>query len=39
MSEVLQAQEMLAERYNVAADVWSLTGYKALRRAGLDVER
>ncbi|MGE3539914.1 MAG: pyruvate dehydrogenase (acetyl-transferring), homodimeric type [Candidatus Tectimicrobiota bacterium] len=39
MNEVLQAQEMLAERYNVAADVWSITSYKALRQDGLDVER
>ena len=39
MNEVLQAQEMLAERYNVAADVWSVTSYKALRRDGLEAER
>jgi pyruvate dehydrogenase E1 component len=39
MTEVLQAQQMLAERYNVAADVWSVTSYKALRRDGLEVER
>jgi len=38
MNEVLQAQEMLAER-NVAADVWSVTSYKALRTDGLEVER
>jgi pyruvate dehydrogenase E1 component len=38
MNEVLAAQEMLAER-NVAADVWSITSYKALRRDGLEVER
>jgi len=38
MNEVLKAQEMLAER-NVAADVWSITSYKALRRDGLEVER
>ena len=38
MNEVLQAQEMLAER-NVAADVWSITSYKALRTDGLEVER
>jgi pyruvate dehydrogenase E1 component len=38
MNEVLKAQEMLAER-NVAADVWSVTSYKALRTDGLEVER
>jgi len=38
MNEVLQAQEMLAER-NVAADVWSVTSYKALRTDGQEVER
>jgi len=38
MNEVLKAQEMLAER-NVAADVWSITSYKALRRDGLEVAR
>jgi pyruvate dehydrogenase E1 component len=38
MNEVLKAQEMLAE-FNVAADVWSVTSYKALRTDGLEVER
>ena len=38
MNEVLKAQEMLAERH-VAADVWSVTSYKALRTDGLEVER
>ena len=39
LNEVLKAQEMLDERYNVAADVWSVTSYKELHRDGLDVER
>jgi pyruvate dehydrogenase E1 component len=39
LNEVLKAQEMLEERYDVAADVWSVTSYKELRRDGLDVER
>jgi pyruvate dehydrogenase E1 component len=39
LNEVLRAQEMLEERYNVAADVWSVTSYKELRRDGLEVER
>jgi pyruvate dehydrogenase E1 component len=39
LNEVLKAQERLAEKYNVAADVWSVTSYKELRRDGLEVER
>ena len=39
MNEVLEAQRLLAERYDVAADVWSVTSYKELRRNGLAVER
>jgi pyruvate dehydrogenase E1 component len=39
MNEVLAAQKTLEEKYNVAADVWSVTSYKELRRDGLDVER
>jgi pyruvate dehydrogenase E1 component len=36
---VLKAQTMLAEGYGVAADVWSVTSYKELRREALEVER
>ena len=36
---MLQAQEILAEKYGVAADVWSVTSYKALYSDGIDVER
>jgi pyruvate dehydrogenase E1 component len=39
MNEVLEAQRLLAARYEVAADVWSVTSYKELRRDGLEVER
>ncbi|HEY7492536.1 MAG TPA: pyruvate dehydrogenase (acetyl-transferring), homodimeric type, partial [Candidatus Tectomicrobia bacterium] len=39
MNEVLEAQRLLAEHYEVAADVWSVTSYKALQRDGLEVER
>lgn len=39
LNEVLRAQEILEERYDVAADVWSVTSYKELRRDGLEVER
>ncbi len=33
------AQELLAEKFGVAADVWSATSYKELRRECLEVER
>jgi len=39
LNEALRAQEMLAERYGVAADVWSVTSYKELRRDALESER
>jgi pyruvate dehydrogenase E1 component len=39
MNEVLAAQRLLEERYDVAADVWSVTSYKELRRDALEVER
>ncbi|HVT59468.1 MAG TPA: pyruvate dehydrogenase (acetyl-transferring), homodimeric type [Thermoanaerobaculia bacterium] len=39
LREALRAQEILAERYGVAAAVWSATSYKALRREALEVER
>jgi pyruvate dehydrogenase E1 component len=39
MSQVLQAQEYLEEKYDIAADVWSITSYKELRRDALNVER
>jgi len=39
MNQVLQAQQVLEERYNIAADVWSVTSYKELRREALDVTR
>jgi len=38
MGEVLKAQEIL-ERYKVAADVWSVTSYKALHRNAVGVAR
>src|SRR5690606_29954126 len=38
MNEVLKAQEMLAG-YGVAADVWSVTSYKELRRDALACDR
>ncbi|MBI1853958.1 MAG: pyruvate dehydrogenase (acetyl-transferring), homodimeric type [Planctomycetes bacterium] len=39
LNEVVKAQAILAEKYGVAADVWSVTSYKELRREALDVER
>jgi len=39
LNEVLKAQEVLGEKYGVAADVWSVTSYKELYRDGLDKER
>ena len=37
--EVIEAQRILAEKYNVAADVWSVTSYNELRREALKTER
>ncbi|MCX7916165.1 MAG: pyruvate dehydrogenase (acetyl-transferring), homodimeric type, partial [Verrucomicrobiae bacterium] len=35
----LRAQEILAERYDVSADVWSVTSYKALRAEAINCRR
>ena len=37
--EVLKAQQILAEKYNVSADVWSATNYKQLRSDALKIRR
>jgi pyruvate dehydrogenase E1 component len=39
VNEALRAQEMLAERFGVHADVWSVTSYNELRREALRTER
>jgi pyruvate dehydrogenase E1 component len=39
LNEVLKAQELLGAKYDVAADVWSVTSYKELHRDGLEAER
>ncbi len=39
MNRVLEAQQLLEEQYNVAADVWSITSFKNLHRDALDAER
>jgi pyruvate dehydrogenase E1 component len=37
--QVLRAADLLAERFNVAADVWSVTSYQQLRADALAIER
>jgi pyruvate dehydrogenase E1 component len=39
LNEALRAQQILAEKYNVASDVWSVTSYNELRRDALETER
>ena len=39
LNEALRAQAILAQRYQIAADVWSVTSYNQLRREALEVER
>jgi pyruvate dehydrogenase E1 component len=39
MPAALKAQQMLAEEWDVAADVWSVTSWNELRRDAVDVER
>lgn len=39
MNEVIEAQKILAEKYDVAADIWGVTSYTELRRDALEVER
>jgi pyruvate dehydrogenase E1 component len=39
LNEVLRAQALLAERYGIAADVWSAPSYQLLRRDALKAER
>jgi pyruvate dehydrogenase E1 component len=39
LREALKAQEILEEKYGVAADVWSVTSYKELYRDGIETER
>jgi pyruvate dehydrogenase E1 component len=38
-NEALRAQSILAEKYEVQADVWSVTSYNQLRRDALATER
>lgn len=39
MTEVMQAAELLEEKYNVSVDIWSITSYKALYDDAIDTER
>lgn len=39
LPQALRAQKILAEIYDVAADVWSATSYSELRREALECER
>ncbi|HEY3293940.1 MAG TPA: pyruvate dehydrogenase (acetyl-transferring), homodimeric type [bacterium] len=39
LNEVVHAQEMLAEKYGVSADVWSVTSYKSLYYDAMSADR
>jgi pyruvate dehydrogenase E1 component len=39
LNMAIEAQELLAEKYGVAADVWSITSFKELHMDGLDSDR
>ena len=39
LTEAVKAQQILAEKYGVPADVWSVTSYNELRREALSIER
>ena len=39
LNQALRAQEILGERFNVAADVWSITSFKELYLDGTDSDR
>jgi pyruvate dehydrogenase E1 component len=39
LREALRAQEILDEKFGVAADVWSVTSYKSLYSDGINTER
>jgi pyruvate dehydrogenase E1 component len=39
MREALRAQEILAEQFDISADVWSATSYKRLRTEALNARR
>jgi pyruvate dehydrogenase E1 component len=39
LREVIAGADLLAEEFDVAADVWSVTSFNELRRDGMDAER
>ncbi len=39
LPEVIKAQQILGEKYGVAADVWSITSYKELYKDAISTER
>jgi pyruvate dehydrogenase E1 component len=39
LRETLQAQDILEQKFGVAADVWSVTSYKSLYMDGIEAER
>ncbi len=39
LNEAIRAQGILAEKYGIHADVWSVTSYNELRRDALEIER
>ncbi|MES2392095.1 MAG: pyruvate dehydrogenase (acetyl-transferring), homodimeric type [Acidobacteriota bacterium] len=39
LNEVLEAQQILADKYKISADVWSVTSYNELRHDCLSTER
>ena len=39
LNEVIKAQDLLAEQFSVAADVWSVTSYKELYQDAVETER
>ena len=39
LRETLRAQQLLAEKYDISSDVWSVTSYKELRRGAQSAER
>ncbi len=39
MNQVLEAQKILEEKYNIGTDVWSVTSYNEIRREALEAER
>lgn len=39
LNQAIKAQHLLADQFGVAADVWSVTSYKALRQDGMACDR